>query len=183
MRPNEKSEYGNSYRRKGYSCVSKDAFFAEARDDFRDDSHSWQDHDIYGRVRIKPEEVLKEKGVTTLRWIEYANSDYTLEYDEHHRYGNYRCRQNKDDGRCVIGPYKQWQPEPRHAGCSHLVDRDDEVEAGENRRKASDENAHCSGNHIGVHIVRAQRCRKCPSCVYATCNHHVELNTATNGEQ
>ena len=53
---------------------------------------------------------------------------------------NRRC-QNLDDTGRISRPQKEWHPEPSHPRRSHGVDRDDEIEPGEDRAEPENERA------------------------------------------
>ena len=54
-------------------------------------------------------------------------------------------------------PDEQRQPEPRHPRRAHLVDGDDEIEAGEDRREPRDEGAQRREHHVAVRVGAAVR--------------------------
>ena len=112
---------------------------AEHRDDLADDAHGRQDHDVHGRVRIEPEEVLIEHRVAAQGRVEDADAHDALDDQQQQRDAQHRRGQHLDDGRGVEGPQHQRHVEPAHARGAHAVDRDDEVEAGEHRTEAQDE--------------------------------------------
>ena len=47
--------------------VAEDLLAAEGRDQLADDAHRRQDHDVDGRVRVEPEQVLEEHRVAAER--------------------------------------------------------------------------------------------------------------------
>ena len=55
--------------------------------------------------------------------------------------GQHRRAQDHDEAGGVVRPDEQRQAEPGHPRRAHAVDGDDEVEAGEDRREAGDEDA------------------------------------------
>ena len=57
------------------------------------------------------------------------------------RDGEHRRAEHHDQAGRVVRPDEQRQAEPGHARRAHAVDGDDEVEAGEDRREAGDEDA------------------------------------------
>ena len=82
--------------------------------------------------------------------------------DSHHR-----SAEHLDQGSGVVGPNEQRQTAPGHARRAHLVHGDDEIETGENRRKARDEYAHRGGDDEGVRIGGAERRVEGPAGVHA----------------
>ena len=58
-----------------------------------------------------------------------------------------RAEDHNQAGR-VMGPDEQRQPEPGHPRRAHRVDRDDEVQTGQDRRETSDENADDRGHDV-----------------------------------
>ncbi len=68
-------------------------------------------------------------------------------------------------------PHKQWQSEPGHPWGPHRVDRYQEVQTRQDRRKSSDEDAHNRGRHRRVRIDRAQRRVERPARVQPAGHH------------
>ena len=60
-------------------------------------------------------------------------------------------------------------------GRAHAVDGDDEVEAGEDRREADDEDAERGGDDVGVGVVRAVGRVEGPAGVDAAGEHGVQI--------
>ena len=61
--------------------------------------------------------------------------------DQQERDRDHRRAEHHDQAGRVHRPDEQRQAEPGHARRAHPVDRDDEVEAGQDRREAGDEDA------------------------------------------
>ena len=62
--------------------VAEDLLAAERGDELADDAHRRQDHDVDGRVRVEPEQVLEEHRVAAERRIEDAEVEQALDRDE-----------------------------------------------------------------------------------------------------
>src|SRR5262245_34089489 len=60
-------------------------------------------------------------------------------------------------------PDKQRQAEPGHAGSTHGMDSDDEIEPGKNRRKTSNKDTYHRQSNVGVRIDAAVRRVKRPA--------------------
>src|SRR5690606_29395407 len=77
--PDEEAEDGNGEAGEGDELVAEDAVFGEAGDDFADDAETGEDHDVHGGVRIEPEKVLEEYGVSAKRGVEDADAPEAFE--------------------------------------------------------------------------------------------------------
>ena len=106
-----------------------------AGDELADHAHRRQDHDVDGRVRVEPEEVLEEHRIAALRRIEDAEVEDPLGRDQQQRDRDDRRAQDLDDAGGVVRPAEQRQPEPGHPGRAHRVDRHDEVQPREDRAR------------------------------------------------
>ena len=82
MAPDQEAEDGDGEAREGDEAVAEDALAREAGDQLADHAHRRQDHDVDGRVRVEPEEVLEEDRVAAERGIEDADAEDPLEADE-----------------------------------------------------------------------------------------------------
>ena len=71
----------------GDGLVAEDALAREAGDDLADHAHRRQDHDVDGRVRVEPEQVLEEQRVAAERGIEDAEVEDALERHQQERDG------------------------------------------------------------------------------------------------
>ena len=154
MAPDQEAEDGDGEARKTDEGVAERPLAAETGNDLADHAHAGQDHDVHGRVRIKPEQVLKQDRVAPQLGIENADLQQSLHRHQQQRDRQHGRAQHHDDARGIDRPDEQRQAEPGQPGGSHLVDRDDEVQPGEDRRKAGDEDPHGGGHHVGV-AVRA----------------------------
>ena len=56
-------------------AVAKNVLVAVDRNHFADNPHRRQDHDVHGRMRIEPEEVLEQNRVSTQLGIEDAHAE------------------------------------------------------------------------------------------------------------
>ena len=67
--------------------VPKMVLVREGADDLADHAHRRQDHDVDGRVRVEPEQVLEQHRVAAARRIEQPEVAGVLDADEHERSG------------------------------------------------------------------------------------------------
>ena len=79
---------------------------------------------------------------------------YALKNDQDQGDGENRSAEHHEDAGRVVGPDEERQPEPGHAGAAHLVDGDDEVEAGEDGAESGDEDRETGGDDVGIQVVR-----------------------------
>ncbi len=78
-------------------------------------------------------------------------------------------------------PDEQRQTEPGQPRGAHLVDGDDEVQAGENRGKAGDEHPHRGGDDGGVRVGAAVRGVEGPAGVHPAGDHGIESEQGPDG--
>ena len=139
--PDQEADDRDRQRRERDERVPEDVLAREGLDDLADDPHRRQDHDVDGRVRVEPEQVLEQHRVAAERRVEDAEVQRPLRRDHEHGDRDDRRSQDHDQAGRVVRPHEQRQPEPRQPGRAHRVDRDDEVQAGEDRREPGDEDA------------------------------------------
>ncbi len=165
--PHEEAQDGDADGREGDELVAEDRLARERGHELADDAHGGQDHDVDGGVRVEPEQVLEEDRIAAELRIEDPDVKRALGRDEKDGDRDDRRPEDLDDARRVMAPHEERQPEPREARRAHAVDRDDEVQARENRREAGDEDADAHRENGGVHVVRRERRVERPSRVDA----------------
>src|SRR5208282_73394 len=129
--PDQESQDGNGDARQSDELVSEDALAREAGYEFVDHSHGRQDHDVDGRMRVEPEQVLKQERVSAESGIEDAEMEEALDGHEHDGDGDHRRAQDHDQAGGIVGPDEQRQAAPGEAGRAHAVNGNDEIESGE----------------------------------------------------
>ena len=112
-------------------------------------------------------------GIAAERGVEDPEVQAALQRHHQDRHRDHRRAQDHDDARRVVRPDEQGQPEPGQARRPHLVDGDDEVEAGEDGREAGDEDAEAGGDDVGVRVVRAVGDVEGPARVHPAREHRV----------
>ena len=117
--------------RVGHERVAEHALAREAGDDLADDAHAGQDHDVDGRVRVEPEQVLEQQRIAAQGRVEDAEAEDALGHDEQQRHRQHGRRQHEDEARGIERPDEQRQAEPGQARGAQRVDGDDEIEAGQ----------------------------------------------------
>ncbi len=70
--PGEKTNERNAERRIRNGPVTCGSFLTKRANDFADDRKGRQNHDVHGRMRIKPEKVLEQDGIPSVTRIENA---------------------------------------------------------------------------------------------------------------
>ena len=111
--------------------------------------------------------MLKQDGVAPQGRIEEAQVKDALKGGEQEGDGYDGSTQNHDQARCVMRPDKQRKAKPSHAGSTHGVDSDDEVEAGKNGREAIDEDTDDRRGDRGIRIDAAERSVEGPAGIQA----------------
>ena len=143
--PNEEADHGNGDTRPGDKGVAEDGFARERRNDFADHTHGRQNHDVHGRVRVEPEQVLEEDGISAEHRVKEAKMKHALEAGEQQGNRNYRGSEDEDNAGGVVGPNEKRQAEPGHPRRAHGVNGDDEIQASQDGREAVDENPITAG--------------------------------------
>jgi hypothetical protein len=171
--PHEEADHRDADAGEGDEAVAEHLLAREGRNQFGDDAHRRQDHDVDRRVRVEPEQVLEEHRVSADRRIEKAEAEDPLGGNQHDRDGQHRSAEHLDQARGIVRPHEQRQAEPGHPRCPHPVDRHDEVEPRENAREAVDEDAECRGHDGCRGRHRAERRVERPARVETAAHHCV----------
>ena len=112
--------------------------------------------------------MLEQQRIASQRRVEYANVQNTLDREQRQGHRQHWRREHQNHACRVLRPYEKRQPEPDEARCPQLVDGNDEVEAGQNRRKANDEHAGDHRNHVRVRKGGRKRRIEGPAGIDAT---------------
>ena len=139
--PHDEADDGNRQARKRDEAVSENLLARKGGNQFADHAHARQNHDVHGGMGIEPEQMLEQQRIAADCRIEDADVEDALEAQQEQRDRDHRRAQNEDEAGGVHRPDEERQAEPRHSRRSHLVNRDDEIQAGEDRREAGDEDA------------------------------------------
>src|SRR5438132_2620714 len=102
--PDQKANKRDGQRRSGDEGIAEDVFTREAGDDFADHPHGRQNHDVDGRMGIKPEEMLEENRIAAEGGIEDPQVENAFGGDQRQDDGDDRSSQKKDDAGGVEGP-------------------------------------------------------------------------------
>ena len=128
--PDEEAEHCDRDTRVSDEVVAKDFFSREAGYQLADHAHAGEDHDVDRRVRIEPEEMLKEQRIATERGIKNADTESAFERHEREGDREHWGREHKNDAGGVKRPDEKRQARPGHSRSAHFVSCDDEVQAG-----------------------------------------------------
>ena len=104
MGPNEKADYGDGDTGAGDKRIAKDGLAREGWDDFADDAHGRQNHDVDGGMGVKPKQVLEENGVAAKLRIEEAEVKHALHASKQQSDGDHGRAQDEDDAGGVLRP-------------------------------------------------------------------------------
>ena len=66
MAPDQKTEHGDRHARERNERVTEDLLSRETGDQFADHAHAGQNHDVNGRMRVEPEEVLEQNRIAAV---------------------------------------------------------------------------------------------------------------------
>ena len=171
--PDQEAQDRDGHAREGDDLVAENPLARKTGNDLADHAHGRQNHDVDGGMRIEPEQVLEQQGIAAQRGREDAHVKNALERQQKKRDRQHGRAQHHDDAGGIHGPEEQRHAEPGHARGAHFVDGDDEIQAGENRGKAGDEDAERHGNHLRVGIGAAVGRVKRPAGVHAAVNHRI----------
>src|SRR6185437_4641621 len=94
--PNEETDHRDGDTRTRNEGITEDRFARERRDNLADHAHRRQNHDVYGRMRIKPEQMLEKNGIAAHHRIEKAQVKHAFETSEQQRDGDDRRPQNEN---------------------------------------------------------------------------------------
>ena len=82
MPPHDEPQAGNAGNRVDHRLVAEERLAGENRDNVRDHTHRRQDHDVDGRVRVEPEQMLPQQRLTTAGTSRYAIDDQPFGNEE-----------------------------------------------------------------------------------------------------
>src|SRR5215470_9001759 len=111
--------------------------------------------------------MLKQDRISSQSWIEDPQTKNPLQSYEQQGNGDDRRAENKNNAGRVMSPNEKRQAKPGHTGRAHLVDRDNKVEPGEDRREAGYKNPNNGEHDMGIGINTAVRRIEGPSRVHA----------------
>src|SRR6202041_2527183 len=180
MAPHQKADDRDGQAGKGDKGVAENAFAREAGDQLTHHAHAGQNHDVHGGMRIEPEHVLEQDGIAADGWIEDADVQQALQAQQENGDGDYGRAEDKNDTGGVHRPDEKRQSEPGEAGRAHFVNGYDEIQAGENRGKASDEYAERRGDHAGVRKRAAVGRIERPAGIHAAGNYRIQREGRTD---
>ena len=155
--PHQEADDRDRQRRERDQLVAEQRLAAVDRDQLADDAEGRQHHDVDGRVRVEPEEVLEEHRVTTQARVEDPDVVEPLEGDQQHRDAEHRRRQDLQQRGRVERPHEQRHAEPGHARRAQLVHGHDEVQAREDRAEAEHEDREADRHDRLVGVDRVGR--------------------------
>ena len=171
MRPDEEAQAGDAEARIGHELVAVKLLAGEAGDDLAHHAHARQDHDVHRRVGIEPEEVLEEQGIAAQGRIEDADLPEPLDDDQDQRHGQHRHGQKEDETGGVHRPDEDRQAEPGQPRGPQPMDRDDEVQPGQQRREPGDHHADQGEGDVVVRRRRAVGRIEGPARVHSPGQH------------
>src|SRR6266536_6042802 len=85
--------------------------------------------------------MLEENGIPSCRRIKNPYMRQPLKSQKQNSDRHNRRSQNHNQRSGIVCPDEEWQPKPGHAGRAHRMNSHDEVESGENRGEAADEDS------------------------------------------
>ena len=131
-------------------------------------------------MRIEPEQMLEQQRVAAQRRAENAHVEQMLQREQEERDRQHRRAQHHDDAGGVDGPQEQRHAEPGQARRAHLVNRDDEVQAREDRGKAGDEHADGHGRDLRIRVRAAVGRIERPAGIHAAGDRRIQREHAAD---
>src|SRR4029077_18008648 len=128
--PNDEDDHRDRNARDREEGVTEYPLTGEGGDEFADNAHAGQNHDVNSGMRIEPEHVLEKQWIAAERRIENPGVEDALNAQQENRDGDHGRAEDEDEAGRIERPNEERQAEPRHARGTHLVDRDDEVQTG-----------------------------------------------------
>ena len=101
-------------------------------------------------MRIEPEHVLEKDRVATDGRIKNTNMRDAFDRKQQHRDRDDRRAEDHHETRRVMRPDKQRHSKPRHTRGPHRVNRDDKIQARQDRRKSIDKDTEPDRHYIRV---------------------------------
>ena len=152
-----------------HRLVTEQRLAGEATDDVRHHAHRRQNHDVHGRMAIKPKQMLPQQRLTAARGVERIVGTPTFrnekpgaerQIDQLHEAGRreHRQRERLQNGRDEHGPNRHRQAKHRHAGGTHLDDRRQIIDRAHHRRNA-DARQSDEPEHLRIARERQRRIR------------------------
>src|SRR3989441_564691 len=115
--PDQKSEDCNRNTRHRHEVVTEDAFAGETGDHFALYRHRRQDHDVDRRVRVKPEQMLKQQRIAAT--VRIKNPQIESAFEHHQQQGDcqhWRSEQLNDAGGVVRPNQQRHKKISQHGG-------------------------------------------------------------------
>src|SRR5262249_28551868 len=150
MSPDQKAINGNRNTRKSHERVTENLFPREGGNQFADDAHRRQNHNVDSRMRVEPEKMLEKNRVATQIRIEDANAKHSFQAKQNNRHSDYRRTENLNQTGCIMRPYEKRQTKPFHSRRPHCMNGDNEVQSGQDGRKSANKNPNRHRNDIGI---------------------------------
>src|SRR3972149_686434 len=82
MSPHQKAGKGDAQTGESDKFVAENMPMREGGDEFADNGHAGQNHDIYGRVRVEPEEMLEQNRVAAHGRVKNSDTGKSFDYQE-----------------------------------------------------------------------------------------------------
>ena len=104
MRPDDEADHRDADTGSGDEVVAKNRFAREGGNDFADHAHGRQNHDVHGRMRVEPEQVLEQNRIAAVGRVEKAEVKHSFQAGEQQGDGDDRSAQDEDDAGGVVRP-------------------------------------------------------------------------------
>jgi hypothetical protein len=96
VRPDREAEDEDRHEAQSHQAVAEDRLARESRDHLRGDPEPGQHHDVDGRVRVEPEDVLVGEDVPALLVVEEVRVHHVVEHLHELRAGDERRRDHDE---------------------------------------------------------------------------------------
>src|SRR6202795_1110393 len=127
--------------------------------------------------------MLEEEWVSAQQRIKNAEVEQTLEHYQHEGDRHDGRTQHLNDAGGVMGPDEKRQAVPGHSGSAHAVGGYDEIQSGEDRGKAREEDTDSGGDNVGLEKLGAQGRVEGPTGVDAATEDREDHQKAADDEK
>ena len=134
--PDDEANNTNRDHRIGHAEIAEDWFLREGRHNVRDNTESWQNHDVNFRMAEEPEQMLEHLWVTTTGWIKEACPTCDPVREQHEQSGCEDWKGEEKQERCHKNrPRKERHFVKGHTRRTHVQNGRDEVNCTKDRRE------------------------------------------------
>ena len=121
MSPHQEPEHCDGNTRKCNKFVAEYRLSGETGDQLAHDAHARQNHDVDGRMRVEPEQVLKQNRIAAEGRIEDSGVQEALEAEQQDRDGEDRSTQHLNKAGGIVSPKRTAAIDPRSSPDARIL--------------------------------------------------------------